>query len=232
MAGTVGVAPGTTTLELENGEVIQLIDYIDDKHWATCQWGNGATSSISVFSAALSQVIPGGTRQTYRVDTNIPRAGDNGLPTSWEFYVYSLGVSWTRAERPTGSATTITGLTEYSNRVNDDTAFDLGRKLYMEYKYNRKTFAEGIFEDFPAGSGLFYQGTSNAREILNNGVPSPRDQVAMVMPIWEREGNSYQLLVYPEAAITISQTALDGNTALTFADMRAKKRGLIKRGVV
>lgn len=227
--GTVGVAPGTTTLQLEDGSVIQIVDYIDDKHWGTCEWATGDTSSISIYSAALSQAIPGGTRPLFRVDTNIPRSGDNGLPQAWEFYVYSIGLSLTRACRPTGAATAITGLTEYSNRADDNTGFELNRKLFFEYKYNGKPFAQGVMEDFPSGSGAYFQGTANAISVENNGVPSPRDVVAMVLPIWEREGVGYSFTAYPEAALTISQTALDAATALTFVDMRAKKRGLIRR---
>src|SRR5688572_8796269 len=117
--GYVGVAPGTTTLQLEDGSVIQLTDYIDDKHWATCEFQNGDTAAVNVFASAASGNIPGGVRSLYRVDTNIPRAGDNGLPTSWEFYVYSIGLSVTRATRPTAPATTIADLTTYSNRVAD-----------------------------------------------------------------------------------------------------------------
>jgi hypothetical protein len=231
MAGTVGVAPGTTTLQLDDGSVIQLVDYIDDKHWGTCEWSTGDTSAISVFSAALSQAIPGGTRPLFRVDTNIPRSGDNGLPQSWEFYVYSIGVSLTRAMRPTSPATTITGLGEYSNRADDVTTFELNRKLFFEYKYNGKTFTQGVMEDYPAGSGAFFQGTSNSISVENNGVPSPRDRVAMVLPIWEREGLGYSMTITPEASITISQTAQDVSTALTFVDMRVKKTGLIKRQI-
>ncbi len=231
MAGTVGVAPGTTTLQLDDGSVIQLVDYIDDKHYGTCEWQTGDTSSISVYSAALSQAIPGGTRPLFRVDTNIPRSGDNGLPQSWEFYVYSIGVSLTRAIRPTGSATAITGLGEYSERVGDPVNLELGRKLFFEYKYNGKVFSQGVMEDYPAGSGAYFQGTANSITVESNGVPSPRDRVAMVLPIWEREGLGYSMTVTPEASITISQTAQDAATALTFVDMRVKKAGLIKRQI-
>jgi hypothetical protein len=208
-----------------------LTDYIDGIHWATGEFANGDVASVSMFSAAAgSPTIPGGTRSVFRVDTNIPREGNSGLPNAWEFYVYSLGLSCTRSTRPT-SGSAIADLTTYSNRTDDPTMFEINRKIYWEYKYNRKSFAEGVFEDFPSGSGAFWQGTANAREVANNGAPSPRDRVAMVLPIWEREGNGYSMTGFPEQALVISQAALDASTALTFVDIRAKKAGLIKRPV-
>lgn len=229
MAGYVGVAPGTTTIQTEDGRILQLVDWIDDKQWGTVEWSNGDVSGISVYSAAGSQPIPGGTRNMMQVDSNIPRTGDNGLPQSWEMYVYSLGSEFTRATRTTGANP---ALTDYSDPVTLSTFFDLDRKLYASYKYNGKTFTEGLCRDYPGGAGPFFQGTATATAVVNNGIPSPRDKAAMVLPIWEREGIGYTLTLTPVVALVIAQTALDAGSNLTYVDQRLKKFGMIKRQVV
>lgn len=230
MAGYVGVAPGTTTIQTEDGRILQLVDWIDDKHWATIEWQNADVSDISVFSAAGSQPIPGGTRSLMKTDVNIPRTGDNGLPQAWEFYVYSIGTEFIRATRTSGVETNPT-LTDYSDPVALGTFFDLDRKLYAVYKYNGKPFTEGLCRDFPGGAGPYLQGTATALQVVNNGPPSPRDRTAMVLPIWEREGIGYVLTLTPVVALTIAQAALDSGANLVFVDQRWKKSGLIKRSV-
>jgi hypothetical protein len=228
MAGYVGVPPGTTTIRTEDGQILQLVDWIDDKHWSTVEWQTGDTADISVFSAAGSQSIPGGTRALLKTDTNIPRTGDNGLPSSWEFYVYSIGVEYMRAARAAGATLTIA---DYSNPADLGSVFDLDRKLFAEYKYNGKPYTSGLCRDYPAGAGPFMQGTPNNSVSVVNGVPSPRDRATMVLPIWEREGLSYVLTLTPVSALAINQVALDNGVALTFVDQRWVKRGLIKRQV-
>jgi hypothetical protein len=41
---------------------------------------NGQSTPLEAFSSGRSQPIPGGQRVQTRVDTNIPRNGDSGLP--------------------------------------------------------------------------------------------------------------------------------------------------------
>jgi hypothetical protein len=230
MAGYVGVAPGTTTIQTEDGRIIQLVDWVDDKHWGTAELQSGDTSDISVFSAAGSQPIPGGTRPLFKVDSNIPRTGDNGLPQSWEFYVYSLGSEFMRASRTSGTNSN-PQLTDYSDPLTLTTFFDLDRKLYISYKYNGKIFTEGLTRDYPGGAGPTVAGTATNLQLVNNGMPSPRDRAAMVLPIWEREGIGYVLTLTPVVALTIAQPASDSGLALNFVDDRWKKSGLIKRQV-
>lgn len=234
MAGYVGVAPGSTTIQTEDGRVIQLVDWIDDKFWGTCEWANGDTADISVMSASGSQPIPGGTRNMFKIDNNLPRTGDNGLPQSQEMYVYALASQFVRATRTSGSNSN-PQLTDYSDPLTETTFFDLDRKLYIEYKYNGKPFTQGVVHDYPAGGGMYLQGSATATEVVNNGLPSPRDRVAMVLPVWEREGIGYVLNCSPQVALVISQPANDAPTDttknLTFVDHRWVKIGLIKRQV-
>jgi hypothetical protein len=234
MAGYVGVAPGSTTIQTEDGRVLQLVDWIDSWHWGTCEWQDGDTADISVFSAAGSQPVPGGNRNMTKVDTNIPRQGDNGLPQSMEFYVYSIANQGMRATRTSGSNTNPL-LTDYSDPLSQQTLFNLDRRLFAEYKYNAKSYSQGLPRDYPGGGGIYWQGTQTARESVSLGPPSVRERVAMVLPIWEREGLGYVLNLSPQIALSISQPALDAPTDTTknlnFVDHRWMKVGLIKRQV-
>src|SRR5262245_40588789 len=110
MIGTVGVAPGTSTLRLPDGSVIQLSDWIDDQLYGGVQLTNGQTTPVEAFSNGGSQAVPGGTRTATRVDTNIPRAGDSGLPKDWEMLVYGIALKMSRVMRPqTGAQQPVLG---------------------------------------------------------------------------------------------------------------------------
>src|SRR5215831_2921930 len=232
MAGTVGTAPGTTTLQLPSGQVIQ----INGCHYAGAEWQNGDTSPLNIFSSGKSQPIVGGVRPQLRTDCNIPRNGDSGLPASWEFLVYSVGIELARATRVTGTATNPIA-TDISDPVAYKTFYTLNRSLYFEYKYNNRIYIEAIMEDLPSGSGAFWQGNTVADlEVVANGPPSPRDRWALVLPLDEQENLGYTMIGSPEIALVISQKASDAagsppGANLPFVDMRVKKFGLIKRNV-
>ena len=121
--------------------------------------------------------------------------------------------------------------TDFSDPVVFRTFFILNRSLYYEYRYNNRPYCEGLMEDFPIGGGAFWQGSQTAIDVTNNGLPSPRDRVALILPLHEEENLGYAMNVTPEIQLSFSQTASDGGTALTFVDQRAKKTGLIKRNV-
>lgn len=235
MAGTVGVAPGTTTLTLPSGQTIAISDWIDDKLYSTVQLTNGQTSPVEAFTAGRSQPIPGGTRASTRVDTNIPRNGDSGLPQSWEMYVYGIGIEMTRVMRPPTGQTSPT-LSDSGGAASNPpiltTLFQFDRVTYLEFTYNGKTYAYGVSRDFPAGSGFYVFSTNSAFELAQNGVPSPRDRNAMVLPIDLRENLGFKMSFQPEAPIVIDQPASGGGANLTFADVKTRLFGLIKRSVV
>jgi hypothetical protein len=71
-----------------------------------------------------------------------------------------------------------------------------------------------------------------ATEQVTNGVPSPRDRVALVLPVHERENLTYQGILQPEAALQIAQSASDAEGDLNFVDLKLYKWGLIKRTVI
>jgi len=235
MTGTVGVAPGTSTLMLPTGQVLQISDWVDDKFFGSIQLSNGQTTPVEAFSTGRSQPIPGGTRAQTRADTNIQKAGDNGLPTSWEMMIYGIGWKLTRVERPA------TGQTQpqladqngaLSNPSNLATLFQIDRLTSLEFLYNNKSYSQGVMQDYPQGHGFYVFSTNSTFEYAQNGVPSPRDRNALVLPIHLREGLSYKMTVQPEGPLTINQAASDGQAALTFADAKCYLYGLIKRNVV
>lgn len=236
MAGTVGVAPGTTTITLPNGQTVSIEDWIDDKLYSTVQFTNGQTTPVEAFVAGRSQIISGGSRTSTRVDTNVPRSGDTGLPMSWEAYIYGIGVKMVRVMRAPTAAPTAPTLADGSGALSDPpqlrTLFNVDRVTYLEFAYNDKRYTYGVMQDYPQGHGYYVFSTNANFEVAQNGVPSPRDRNALVLPIWLRENLAYKLSFSPEAALVINQQASDGSTALTFCDVKCYLYGLIRRNVV
>jgi hypothetical protein len=228
--GKTGTAPGTTTLTLPGGRSIALADWIDDRQWTTIELQNGDVDTLNAFNAGRSQPITGGTRQMTLVDTNIESLGLVGHPKAHEFMVYSLWMEYVRACRPdVGDTNPI--LSSFSDPLNLRTFFELSRRLFCRYMYNQKKYSEGLIVDYPQGHGAYLFTTNATTELVTNGVPSPRDKVAMVLPIHEEELLEYRCEVTPVIALAIAQPASDGGTALAFADLRIGKSGLIKRSV-
>lgn len=235
MIGTVGVAPGTTTIRLPDGSAIQLSDWIDDKLYATVQLTNGQSTPVEAFSAGRSQAVPGGTRTSTRVDTNVPRAGDSGLPKDWEMLIYGIGVMMVRVCRAQTGATQpvlADGTGALSNPPQLQTLFSFDRVTFLAFEYNSKIYTAGVAQDYPQGHGYNVFSTNPNFELAQNGVPSPRDRNALVLPIHMRENLGYKMTFQPEATIVINQLASDGATNLTFADVKVYLYGLIKRTVV
>jgi hypothetical protein len=233
--GYVGVAPGTTTITLPDGSTVALSDWIDDKLFGTVQLQDGQNNQVIAFSNGRSQPIPGGSRTQTRVDTNIPRSGEAGLPKDWEMLVYGWGIKFVRAMRPqTGGTQPVLadGSGALSNPVDQTTFFQIDRTLFFEYRYNDKMYTQGVIQDYPQGGGMNLVTTNSSTEQTTNGIPSPRDRVALVLPVHERESLGYQGIFQPEAAVAIDQAASDAGAALTFVDAKLYKFGLIKRTVI
>lgn len=232
--GYVGVAPGTTTITLPDGTTVALSDWIDDKHFGTVELITGQTNSVIAFSNGRSQPIPGGTRIQTKVDTNIPRNGESGLPKDWEFLVYGWALKFTRTMRANtaGNVVLPDGAGALSDPIDQRTFFNNDRLIFFEYRYNDKMYSQGVPQDYPQGGGMVLFTTNAAREQVTNGVPSPRDRVALVLPVHERENLGYQGLIEPQAALAIAQAASDGGLVLDRLDLKVTKLGLIKRTVI
>lgn len=236
--GYVGVAPGTTTVTLPDGSTIALSDWIDDKLYGTVELRNGQNNQGIAFSNGRAQPIPGGTRTQTRVDTNIPRAGESGLPKDWEMLVFGIGIKAVRAMRANAAGQIVlvddaaAGVGALSDPVSQRTFFGIDRLSFFEFRYNDKQYTQGVFQDYPQGGGINLVTTNAAREQVTNGVPSPRDRVAFVLPVHMRENLTYQGLIQPEGALPIAQPASDGGANLDHVDLKVYLWGLIKRTVV
>jgi hypothetical protein len=236
--GAVGIAPSTTTLTLPDGSTIALADWIDDKLYGSAQLQNGQTTPLEIYISGRSQPIPGGQRPQTRVDTNIPRNGDSGLPKDWEMLAYGWGLMITRAMCPkTGQTSPCLpdGDGAFSDPVALRTLFNVDRVTFFQFEYNGKFYTQGIFQDYPTGHGYWGWATASAFDFAQNGVPSPRDRVALVLPVHMRENNGYKGVLQPEAPIVITQDPSvpdEASGQLNFADVKLYTYGLIKRTVV
>lgn len=234
MAGTVGVAPGTTTFTLPDGRTVQIEDWIDDKLYSTVQFTNGQTTGVEAFVNGRSQPINGGTRTSTQVDSNMARAGDTGLPMSWEMFVYGIGIKMTRVMRP-ATGETNPRLADTGGALSDpatlQTLFNVDRMTFVKFVFNEKAYTTGVMQDYPQGHGFSFFTTNANREIAQNGIPSPRDRNALVLPIWLRENIAFRLEFRPEGPLVINQPASDGGDNLTFADVKSYLYGLLKRNV-
>jgi hypothetical protein len=229
--GMVGRPPGTTTITLADGTTVSLADWIDDRHWSTVELENGDVTTLIAFSSGRSQQIVGGGRMNTLVDTNIPGSGINGLPPAWEFLVYGFAFEFMRAARLTGAATTLQ-LADFSDPLRFATFFQINRRVFNQYIYNGKMYSQGLIVDYPQGDGPYLFTTQPTTENVTNGVPSPRDRLAMVLPVYERATLGYGMEITPVIALVIAQPSSDDGANLTFVDLRVKKNGLIQRQVV
>lgn len=234
MEGKVGVAPGTTTIQV-NGLTFAFGNWIDDKYYGSAQFANGQSDAVEIFTTERGGVIPGGTRRTNKHDTNVPRSGSVGLPQDWEMYVFGISISITRVMRaseagPVAFSDAPTG--SLSNPPTLATWFNFDRVTYFKYQYNQTMWTEGVPQNYPQGHGYGVFSTNTGFELSQNGLASPRDRVAWVLPIWERMGLGYVATFQPEAPIVIAQPASDEGDALDYFDLKVEKNGLIKKNVV
>lgn len=233
--GAVGVAPGTTTLTLSDGSTIALADWVDDKLYGSGEFRTGSSAQVEVFSVGRSAPIPGGTRTQTRVDTNVPRSGDTGLPKDFEMLVYGYAIKVVRAMRA-ATGETNPRFADTGGALSDPcslrTLFNLDRFLYFSFEYNGKSYTSGTIQHYPQGHGFSLFTTQPVTELAQNGIPSPRDRVALVLPVHMRENLGFRGIFQPEAALVIAQAASDGGAVLGNADMRLDLNGLVKRTVV
>jgi hypothetical protein len=261
-SGMVGTAPSTTTLTMPDGSTIMLADWIDDKLYGSVQLVNGQTGPVEAYSTARSMPIPGGQRIQTGVDTNIPRAGDNGLPKDWEMLVYGWGAQVTRvmrapdgapfpvlpdsyntnvpfptpasfvSSRPFSAPSALVPPYALSNVPSLNTLFQIDRVIQFAFEYNAKIYTKGTLQDYPPGHGYNMFTTNGNTELAQNGLASPRDRVALVLPIHQRENLGFKCILQPQAPVAIVQFASDNSTGLNFADVKYYSMGLIKRTVV
>jgi hypothetical protein len=232
---STGTSPQTVMVTVAPGVAVAFGIWYDDKIYSICQLENGLAQPIDVFTVGRSAQIPNGQRLMTRVDTNLEKSGINGLPKDYEAYIFGISVMLTRVARANTSGSKSGQVTladqngGLSDPINLRTLFNFDRVTYVEFWYKEKPYATGTPQNFPAGHG-YYLVTQQANvESANNGVPSPRDRVALVLPIHLNENLTFYGRFSPEAPIVINQPASDGGIAMTFADAKMELSSLIKR---
>lgn len=212
--------PGTLTVRVRGVPFpIEFADWTHDRLYHTVEFEGGDSQEIQVFIGAAGSQIPGGSRVLTSVDTNIPRSGDTGLQEGWEMLVYSIQIQLTR-EMGRNTAmqafalqdqTIVGGATQFSRNVHlggydpanvaGGVLFDFMRKTYHRFQVNQKVQSEGPVEKYPQGSGANVFGTTTALENATNGLTSPRDQSAFVLPIWIRPNIAYVAKLVPNSPL-------------------------------
>lgn len=246
---------------------IEFADWTHDRLYHTVEFEGGDAQTTQTFIGAVGSPIPGGSRTLTLVDTNIPRSGDTGLQEGWEMLIYSIQLEVTR-EMGRNSAmqsfalqdqsSIAPGATQFSRNSHvggydpanaaGGVLFDFLRKTYHKFQVNQKVQSEGPAEKYPQGSGLSVFGTTTALEVANNGIPSPRDQSAFVLPIWLRPNIAYVGLLSPQAALGLGGAAAASGPPFPTVggyfdwtgipasnlgfDVRETLEGLLKRPVV
>jgi len=262
------MASGTGTLTVRVRGVpfpIEFADWTHDRLYHTVEFEGGDSQMVQTFIGAQGAPIPGGQRTLTLVDTNIPRSGDTGLQEGWEMLIYSIQLQVVR-EMGRNVAQQFFQLQDTTNSTNvqfsrgvhlggydpTNTAggvlFDFLRKTYHKFQVNQKVQSEGPVEKYPQGSGPTVFGTTTSLELASNGIASPRDQSAFVLPIWLKPNIAYVGLLAPQAALGIGGAlatsgppfpTIEGYfdwtgipaTNLGF-DVRETLEGLLKRPVV
>jgi hypothetical protein len=203
---------------------IEFGDWTHDRLFHTVEFQGLDTQELQAFVGGVGSPIPGGSRALTAADTNIPRSGDNGVPKGWEMLIYSIQISVVREMIGiTGAAFSIQDQTTapaqrsrpvhvggYDPAVtNGGVLFDFMRKTFHQFQYNQKVQSEGTVDKYPQGSGPTVFTTGTSVEVASNGMASPRDQSAFVLPIWLRPEISYVSKLRPVTGLGIQP----GNTA-------------------
>lgn len=258
---------GTLTVRIKGVPFpIQFADWTHDRLYHTVEFEGTDSQEIQVFIGALGSPIPGGQRVLTEVDTNIPRSGDTGLQDGWEALVYSIQIEIVRemARNAAQNAfalqdqTNVGGASQFSRNTHTggfdpaNTAggvlFDFSRKVFHRFSVNQKRQSEGPVAKYPQGSGLSVFGTTSSLEVANNGIPSPRDQSAFVLPIHIKPNIAYVGQLRPQAPLGIGGVSAAVGPPFTTVqgyfdwsglpatnlgmDVRETLEGLIKRPVV
>jgi hypothetical protein len=244
---------GTLTVKIPGFPTpIQFADWTHDNLFHTVEMARGDTNEVQAFIGAQGSPIPGGSRVLTEVDTNIPRSGDNGLSEGWEALVYSIQIEPVREMARLTASTSAFALEDTAGAQlsrpihtgGGDPAylaggilFDFLRKTFCKFTVNQKVKSEGPAVNYPQGAGISVFGTTTDLEVANNGIPSPRDARAFVLPVWIQPNIAFVMRMRPQVALG-DAVAIDwsglGNGLTTSQlgfDLRVRLVGLVKRPV-
>lgn len=209
---------------------IKFQDWVHDRVFATMEFSNGDTTTLDVFTSGPGQAIPGGTRTLTHADTNLTRPGSNGLDPGNQMLAYALKVMIKAMGNTVGAAPAMT-----DQRAQPVLALwhDFQDKIFMEFRYNQKRRTGGLLTRYPQGGGLHVVTQVTGQEIVTNGPPSPRDQVAFVMPLWLKPNIGISCTLEPVSALDIDDAFVyDGVTyTANYADVQVELEGLVQKPV-
>jgi hypothetical protein len=212
---------------------MKFADWVHDRLFGTMELGNGDTVPLDAFASGPGQQIQGGGRGITHADSNLTRAGTNGLQSGYEAIIYSV-----QAEiKDVGYSAGVPALGDPRVEASVAQLHDLYTKGFCSFQYNGKNCAEGRLPVFPQGHGMCVVSNVTGQEVALNGNPSPRDQVALVMPIWLKPNIGFSFFFEPVVALLINQTFVyngvtyTGGTAANYLDLQVTLEGLIKRPV-
>jgi hypothetical protein len=175
-------ADGTTSIRMPGipGE-IAFGDWIHNREWSTSRFANTQSAAVGALNASAGELQPGGSASLTTRQATMPAGGGRGFPPGYEMYVYSIQLVF-------GSATGVrynNTITAASSPTDGDFAQVYGRTLFKFTVQNKLKSQGGVYK-YPSGGGMYLTGsdTSNATNRLwsNNGLPSPRDQAAFIIP--------------------------------------------------
>jgi hypothetical protein len=238
---------GTLTVKIPGfPNPIQFADWTHDNLFHTVEFQRGDTNEVQAFIGAQGSPIPGGARVLTEVDTNIPRSGDNGLSEGWEALVYSIQLEPVRemvrdATQANFSLEDTAGQLSRPIHVgggdpaylSGGTLFDFLRKTYVKFTVNQKVKSEGPAVNYPQGAGMSVFGTTTDLEVASNGIVSPRDARAFVLPIWIQPNIAFVAKMRPQVALgDFVAVNWSGLVAAAYGlDVRVRLVGLLKRPV-
>lgn len=163
-----GNADGST-LKIEVAGVpypLEFGDWVDDRFWSTCQFATNQSTPVTTLAAGYGDTLPGGTGTLNIRQSNLTQGAGRGMQDGYEMLVFSI-------QHIIGSNMPPAGKTAI---ILDDI---LEKTVFAFYVQNKKKH-EGPLYKMPSGSGQY---DPQATQGSNNGVPSPRDQSAFVLPI-------------------------------------------------
>jgi hypothetical protein len=212
-------------------EPVKFADWRWDRIWATISFSDGDSTKRDFYVGTPGTTISGGRRTLTDIDTNVPRGGDNGLPVDWEMFVFSMRG---RILRVIGTDAPDTSPADYDDAsLDSDTPnrrmwFELDRKVILEFKVNNKTRNQGRFEDYPSAGGLVVVTNDVAETYANNGVPSPRDGFALVIPVHLRPNVQFKVSATPVVDLALTQAQIVDDRDNTSVEPQFQFEGLIK----
>jgi hypothetical protein len=212
-------------------EPVKFSDWRWDRLWATISFSDGDSAARDFFIGTPGQQIAGGRRTLTDVDTNTPRSGDNGLPVDWEMFIFSIRTDILRVagtNNPDLSPLDFDEASLDSDTPNRRMWFELMRKCKLELRINNKPRNDARFLDWPQAGGITLVTNDVAETLANNGVPSPRDGFALVIPIHLRPNVAFKVRCTPVVALALTQAQVVNDDDNTSVEPQCKFEGLIK----